>query len=134
MAVSIIAAFVINIIIVIVLLNVLLTLFHHTRARTNPSSTSWLTEATIRKLFHITIGPTFVLAWSLFPRDEHLLSLSSRYWAALVPFLAALYFILVSKGVVQNQLLIAAATPGTLGLLHVLPLSPLLHVHRCCMK
>jgi dolichol kinase len=111
-------ALLLNVIIAITILTILLHLFQRSRSSLSESRASsnlsistrhvhhWhMSEATIRKLFHITIGPTFVICWCVFPDN-----VSSRYWAALVPLLCAFYFLLVGHAIIDHPLLVIAAT------------------------
>lgn len=63
----------------------------------------WISSRTSRKIIHIGTGPIFVLCWLLFEQNA-----SARYFAAVVPFLITLQFLLVGLGVIKDQAAIDA--------------------------
>jgi phytol kinase len=58
----------------------------------------WISSQLSRKIIHIGTGPIFVLCWILFPDDDY-----SRFFAALVPTLITIQFILVGTGLIHDQ-------------------------------
>jgi phytol kinase len=58
----------------------------------------WVSSKTSRKIIHIGTGPIFVLCWLLFDQ-----SYSARFFAAIVPFLITLQFVLVGTGIIKDQ-------------------------------
>jgi phytol kinase len=60
---------------------------------------------TSRKIIHIGTGPIFVLCWLLFP-DEDL----SRFFAAIIPLLITLQFLMVGLGIIKDQAAVDAMT------------------------
>ncbi len=51
-----------------------------------------------RKIVHIGTGPIFLLCWLLFPDNS-----TSRYLAAVIPFLITIQFFLIGIGVIKDQ-------------------------------
>jgi phytol kinase len=58
----------------------------------------WLDSRLSRKLIHIGTGPIFVLCWLMFPHAP-----SSRWLAALVPFMITVQFALVGLGIMKDE-------------------------------
>lgn len=58
----------------------------------------WLDARLSRKLIHIGTGPIFVLCWLMFPDAP-----SSRWLAALVPFMITVQFALVGLGIMKDE-------------------------------
>ena len=58
----------------------------------------WIESKLSRKLIHIGTGPIFVLCWLMFPNVP-----SSRWLAALVPFMIVLQFALVGLGIIKDE-------------------------------
>jgi phytol kinase len=58
----------------------------------------WIESRLSRKLIHIGTGPIFVLCWLMFPDVP-----SSRWLAALVPFMIVLQFAMVGLGVMKDD-------------------------------
>jgi phytol kinase len=58
----------------------------------------WVSSNISRKIIHIGTGPIFVLCWLLFDQ-----SYSARFYAAVVPMLITLQFLLVGIGVIKDQ-------------------------------
>lgn len=56
---------------------------------------------TSRKIIHIGTGLIYILCWLLFPDKPF-----SRFFAALVPFIITIQFILVGSGLVKDQAVI----------------------------
>ncbi len=56
-----------------------------------------LVETLSRKLVHIGTGPLFVLCWVLFSDLD-----TARYWAAVVPGLITIQFLLVGLGILDD--------------------------------
>ena len=63
----------------------------------------WISSHMSRKIIHIGTGPIFVLCWLLFTPE-----ISSRFLAALVPFLITVQFALVGLGIVKDQAAVEA--------------------------
>ncbi|MHC1784826.1 MAG: diacylglycerol/polyprenol kinase family protein [Anaerolineaceae bacterium] len=58
----------------------------------------WVSSNISRKIIHIGTGPIFVLCWLFFDQ-----SYGARFYAAVVPLLITLQFLLVGIGVIKDQ-------------------------------
>jgi phytol kinase len=58
----------------------------------------WISSSLSRKIIHIGTGPIFVLCWPLFDA-----TISSRFFAATVPLLITLQFLLIGLGIIKDQ-------------------------------
>jgi phytol kinase len=58
----------------------------------------WLSSSLSRKIIHIGTGPIFVLCWPLFEN-----TFSSRFFAAAVPLLITIQFLLIGLGIIKDQ-------------------------------
>jgi len=63
----------------------------------------WISSRLSRKIIHMGTGPIFVLCWPLFPNDN-----LSRYFAALVPMIFSLQFLLIGIGVLHDDAAVQA--------------------------
>ena len=63
----------------------------------------WISSQLSRKIIHMGTGPIFVLCWPLFPNDY-----VSRFFAALVPLLFSLQFLLVGIGILRDDAAVQA--------------------------
>jgi len=63
----------------------------------------WINTRISRKIIHMGTGPIFVLCWPLFTNSP-----TSRYLAALVPFLITIQFILVGIGLLRDEAAVQA--------------------------
>ena len=63
----------------------------------------WISSRLSRKIIHMGTGPIFVLCWPLFPNDY-----LSRYFAALVPMIFSLQFLLIGIGVLHDDAAVQA--------------------------
>lgn len=59
----------------------------------------WQLDRSIRrKIIHIGTGPIYVLTWLLFDQ-----SAMAEYWAAVVPLLLTVYFVLVGLNIIKDK-------------------------------
>lgn len=58
----------------------------------------WVSSKISRKIIHIGTGPIFVLCWLLFDQSD-----AARFYAAIVPFLITMQFLLVGTGMIKDQ-------------------------------
>jgi len=58
----------------------------------------WIGSGLSRKIIHIGTGPIFVLCWPLFENVYY-----SRFFAATVPLLITLQFLLIGLGIIKDQ-------------------------------
>ncbi len=65
----------------------------------------WIESKLSRKFIHIGTGPLYVLCWLLFPDIS-----SARYFAALVPLLITVQFVLVGTGIMKDDAAVQAMT------------------------
>ena len=63
----------------------------------------WISSHLSRKIIHIGTGPLFVACWLLFNDAA-----SSRYLAALVPFVITVQFFLVGTGIISDEAAVQA--------------------------
>lgn len=63
----------------------------------------WISSGLSRKFIHTGIGPLFVLCWLLFPDVPN-----ARYFAALIPLVITLQFILVGFGILKDEAAVKA--------------------------
>jgi phytol kinase len=68
------------------------------RANDYMAHRGWISSNISRKIIHIGTGPIFVLCWLLFDQ-----SITARFYAAVVPLLITLQFLLVGIGVIKDQ-------------------------------
>jgi phytol kinase len=57
----------------------------------------WISSALSRKIIHIGTGPIFVLCWLIFDQ-----TFNARFYAAVVPLLITMQFLLVGTGVMKD--------------------------------
>ena len=62
------------------------------------SQKGWIPNQISRKIIHMGTGLFFVLCWPLFPDSPY-----SPYFAALVPLVITLQFILVGTGIIKDE-------------------------------
>jgi phytol kinase len=58
----------------------------------------WISSSLSRKIIHIGTGLIFVLCWPLFENNYY-----SRFFAAIVPLLITLQFLLIGLGIIKDQ-------------------------------
>jgi len=58
----------------------------------------WVSSKLSRKIIHIGTGPIFVLCWFFFNNDP-----SARWFAAIVPLLITIQFLLIGLGVIKDE-------------------------------
>jgi phytol kinase len=58
----------------------------------------WVSSKTSRKIIHIGTGPIFVLCWLFFDQSH-----AARFYAAVVPLLITLQFLMVGTGIIKDQ-------------------------------
>lgn len=63
----------------------------------------WISSGLSRKFIHTGTGPLFVLCWLLFPDEPN-----ARYFAALIPLVITLQFILVGFGILKDEAAVKA--------------------------
>lgn len=63
----------------------------------------WISSRLSRKIIHVGTGPIFVLCWLLFSPAP-----GARIWAALIPMLITIQFILVGVGAIKDDAAVQA--------------------------
>jgi phytol kinase len=64
---------------------------------------NWISSHLSRKIIHMGTGPLYVLCWLLYKESPE-----ARYFAAMVPFLITLQFVLVGTGIIKDEAAVQA--------------------------